>query len=271
MKIAFWSENRREGTTASMMAIAAAVAWKMRVSCLLTQIYSPAKDLEELFMHKTSEDERGCIRLEMGTDQLIRQFKSGKLTPDDILNNTIEKDGRLAFLIPPSRTDGISIDRSLLKRILPIIYSAAERAYEAVMIDAGYGLSEDTVSILKESDTVAVVCHQGRKTVSRIMDRMIKAGIKENRLFFLFSKYLSASRYSINNIRFLEEGLININAGSVPLSAAFMDAIEDGHQESFLKNLKKKTKETEDPYFYSEVSKSAEKLIELSKRIVRRR
>ncbi|MCR5767330.1 MAG: hypothetical protein K6G45_02430 [Lachnospiraceae bacterium] len=254
-----------------MMAISAAAAWKMRVYCLSTQTHILSEELEEFFLHDITEDERECLRLEMGTDSLIRQFKSGKLTGEDVLNNSIEKEGGLSYLIPSCRIEGRSIDADLLAKILPLVYSAAEEKFETVMIDAGTGIDDSTIQILAEADVVAVVCCQGKKIVRRSIETLRDAGIAEEKLFFVFSRYIPTSRYNINNLKFFLGRLGTGNTGAVPLSTAFMDAIEEGRQYNFLKSLERNPRETEDPYFFKEIVNCVEKLIGMGRRIVRRR
>ncbi|MCR5323586.1 MAG: hypothetical protein K6E85_09990 [Lachnospiraceae bacterium] len=271
MRIAFWSPNRRMGTTASMLAISAAAAWKMGKSCLLIQMYSHQQDLEKIFTKGMTEEERENVIREMGTDSLVRQFKTGMLQGEDVFNCSMEVVKNMSFLPASGNALKMMIGENARSNIIRKIISAAEEKFELVFIDTGNGREKEDLDILKYSDAVAAVCEQGRRSFIDIVGKAENMGIRDDKMFYIFTKYLAGSKYNINNLRHFADNVGNDSIGAIPLSYLYFDSIEDQKPMAFLQDFGKEPDVAAEPQFRREVIKCTKKLIDKAKKNERKR
>ena len=272
MNITFWAPGPNMGTTAAMIAIASAVSLKYRKSCLLMQIGPVEKDLEDIMSSEIKEEDPKAFGRDFGLDALFRQFKARRLCGEDIYNSSVEIVGGLSILPATGSSFPAGItDENIFNSVFGRIFQAARERFDTVMIDIGNCGDDTGIRIMRNSDIVAVICSQDKKCIERVMDNIRKMDISEDRIFFIFARYLGASRYSVSNLKHFCAAMGIGNTGTVPCSAAFMDAVTDKRPVRFLKCFEGPEEDADDPYFYSDVSKCAGKMLEAGKRNERRR
>lgn len=271
MMIAFWSLNRRTGTTASLLAVSSAIAMKLKRSCLLTQTYIRQDDLESIFTKGMTDEEFESVTREMGTDSLIRQFKAGKLDGEAVFNCSVEVIKNLSYLPASRKTLGMMTDENARNNIMRRILSASEERFDVAAVDIGAGREEEDMDILNSSDMVVVVCEQGKRNLEKYLDKALKMGIPENKLFFVLAKYLTGSKYSISNLRHFYENIGIDSIGAVPASSSYLDAIEDQKPMTFLQCFDRDAEFVSDPQFYAETVRCGRKLIEKAGKNARKR
>ena len=271
MIVAFWSRNRRIGTTSCILATAAEIALKMKGSCLMTQMYSRQDDLESMVTGGMSDEERECVMREMGSDALIRQFKAGRLGGEDVFNCSVEVMKNLSFLAAPRKPFLIPGGENARNNIIERILSAASERFETVLIDVGAGREKEDKSILSGSDIVVAVCEQGRKSLQKTFEAAEKSGIQKEKLFIVFPRYLPESKYNINNLKHVCENIGNESLGAIPSSYLYMDALEDKRAVAFLQCFEKDAESAGDPGFYAETVRCGKKLIEKARKNARKR
>ena len=211
--------------------------------------------------NELSDEERDSIKQEMGMDALIRQFKAGKLSGEDVLNCSVEFFGNLSYLSASKITMGM-IGADARKNIIQKILSTAEEKFDVVITDAGAGRRKEDMDVVAGSNLVVAVCGQGRKSIMNALEAGRNLGIEENRMFLVIAKYLTESRYNIRNLRYFCRNVGNDSIGDIPFSYQYMDVIEDQIPAAFLKCFEREADISADPLFYTETAKCAGKILE---------
>ena len=266
VKIMFVSPQEGIGTTYCMMAVAAAAARNLKKSCLLMQIPSAGKELEKLISEKKRESDSDPLYQDMGIDTLVRYFKSKRLSGIDVDNCSICLGGKL-YLLPGTggkAEDGLN-EADQISIMLRII-NAAEEYFELVMVDIGVERSETAMRIMNMSDAVCVVGNQGRTGFKKMYAFAACEKIAEEKIFYCFGKYLPESTYNLKNMQHIFEGVSAANSGVVPISAAYLDAVEDHRTIRFLSGFEGDPEETSDPVFFRDAVNCAKKLAKSNKR-----
>ncbi len=264
MKIAFWSPFHGVGTTAAMIAAAAAFEWKMKMSCLLMRSGPCENDLESCLLRTNGASSDDLAR-ELGVDELARRFTLKKLTGSDVYICSSQISDRSAILAGPSaitvgtEKDGVFTD--ILKRVM----NAAGERHDLVLIDTEPGYSERSLAVLKNCDIVAAVLRQGRK-MTQTKGRLLEDHIDEDRLFYVFGMYNRESRYTLRNMRTLIPGIKRNNSGAVPINAGFSDSLDEGNAFRFLRNLFDDEDNESAPKFVKDITDIAGKMIRIAQR-----
>ena len=221
MKIAFWSPLHGTGTTSSMLAVAIAYAELENKKVLLTQTHYNLNNLEQPLIGDVGEED---FFRDIGIDAVLRHFKSGNITKDQISDCTIQV-GRSLYLLAGTRNSSREgYESSMVKGMLSHIFREVEKYYDIVFIDTNSGENEYSLSVIEECDAVVILLDQNLYMLDSFFENDI---LKNKNIFYLFADYDSESKYSLKNLSHKYKKINKYNSACIMHSAQFSDAISD--------------------------------------------
>ncbi|MBO4781709.1 MAG: hypothetical protein J5522_04885 [Lachnospiraceae bacterium] len=221
MKIAFWSPLHGTGTTSSMLAVAIAYAELENKKVLLTQTHYNLNNLEQPLIGDVGEED---FFRDIGIDAVLRHFKSGNITKDQISDCTIQV-GRALYLLAGTRNSSREgYESSMVKGMLSHIFREVEKYYDIVFIDTNSGENEYSLSVSEECDAVVILLDQNLYMLDSFFENDI---LKNKNIFYLFADYDSESKYSLKNLSHKYKKINKYNSARIMHSAQFSDAISD--------------------------------------------
>ena len=221
MKIAFWSPLHGTGTTSSMLAVAIAYGVSENKKVLLTQTHYNLNNLEKPLIGDVGEED---FYRDIGIDALLRHFKSGNITKDQISDCTIQVGESLYLLAGTRNSSREGYESSMVKGMLSHIFNEVEKYYDIVFIDINSGENEYSLSVNEECDAVVVLLDQNLY----MLDSFFEAdNLKNKNVFYLFADYDTKSKYSLKNISRKYKKITKYNSARLWHSAQFSDAISD--------------------------------------------
>ncbi|MCR5332380.1 MAG: hypothetical protein K6E62_14535 [Lachnospiraceae bacterium] len=226
----------------------------------------PTNDLKNIIYDEISEKEHRAVAEELGTEALFRQFKAGRISGEDVFNSAVDIGGGLAVLPESSEKSLMNNDENAHIHVLNEIVRAAEDRFATVMTDYGSTREKSLLMNMKNSDVTVIVCGQDKKGTESIGEVLKNEDMDERRVFYVFARYIRTSRYSMSNLKHFFGMIANTNSGTIPLSPAFMDAMTGHRLIRFLRCFEVTEEDADDPYFYSEVSRSAGKILNLGRK-----
>lgn len=221
MKIAFWSPLHGTGTTSSMLAVAIAYAELENKKVLLTQTHYNLNNLEQPLIGDVGEED---FFRDIGIDAVLRHFKSGNITKDQISDCTIQVGQSLYLLAGTRNSSREGYESSMVKGMLSHIFREVEKYYDIVFIDTNSGENEYSLSVSEECDAVVILLDQNLYMLDSFFENDI---LKNKNLFYLFADYDSESKYSLKNLSHKYKKINKYNSARIMHSAQFSDAISD--------------------------------------------
>lgn len=221
MKIAFWSPLHGTGTTSSMLAVAIAYAELENKKVLLTQTHYNLNNLEQPLIGDVGEED---FFRDIGIDAVLRHFKSGNITKDQISDCTIQVGQSLYLLAGTRNSSREGYESSMVKGMLSHIFREVEKYYDIVFIDTNSGENEYSLSVSEECDAVVILLDQNLYMLDSFFENDI---LKNKNIFYLFADYDSESKYSLKNLSHKYKKINKYNSARIMHSAQFSDAISD--------------------------------------------
>ena len=221
MKIAFWSPLHGTGTTSSMLAVAIAYAELENKKVLLTQTHYNLNNLEQPLIGDVGEED---FFRDIGIDAVLRHFKSGNITKDQISDCTIQV-GRSLYLLAGTRNSSREgYESSMVKGMLSHIFREVEKYYDIVFIDTNSGENEYSLTVNEECDAVVILLDQNLYMLDSFFENNT---LKNKNIFYLFADYDIESKYSLKNLSHKYKKINKYNSAYLLHSAQFSDAISD--------------------------------------------
>ncbi len=221
MKIAFWSPMHGTGATSGLLATAIALTENCGKKVLVTQNHYDMNNMEKPLLGKIDDRE---FFGETGLDAIIRHFKSGNITGEQIVNCTIGITDKFHLLAGTKVCSREAYENSLVRNIVQKVMSLMDKYYDVVLVDTNSGNDPGSFGIMEESDLIVVSMRQNREMI----DEFMKNSFFDNRkIFYLFGNYDETSKYSLQNLRHIYRKIRKDNSGGIPHSTGYMDAICD--------------------------------------------
>lgn len=265
MKIAFWSPYHGTGATANMLALAIAISDLMDKKVVVTQTHYSMNNLEKPLLG-TVEDGEQFFR-DTGLDAVMRFFKSGNLTEEQVNNCSIKITRNLYLLAGTKMSNKESYESKVVKDMVTHIITLVERYYDLCFVDTNSGNNGQTESIIGECDMVVVTLRQNRDMIESCRDNEM---LKGKKVFYLFGQYDPSSKYSLANLRKTYKQLFNKdNTGGICHSTQYMDAICDDRILKYITSNLEADEDSAEYDFIESVRDSAAKIVALADKKVK--
>lgn len=230
LRIVFWSPMHGCGTTSNTLATAISFAEYAGRRVTVTQSNYCMNNLETPLLGR-QKGER--IMEGMGIDALVRRFKAGKLTKEQIEECSIEITPRIS-LIPGGRNRMHEIyDNPINLEIEKRIYEEASKSCDILMIDLNSGDCLRTTELLQEADIIVVCLRQHTGLLNEYSAHRLE-GYK-GKLVYLFGGYDTNSRYSVHNMTRMYDFFGSSKVYQIPYLSEFLDSINDASVLSFIR------------------------------------
>ena len=250
MKIAFWSPLHGTGASSGLIAMATAISVIYSEKTVVTQTHYNLNNLERPLLGTAGN---GDFFRDTGVDALIRFFKSGNITEEQIENCSIKMSETLYLFAGTKIHNREGFDNNIARNMLAHIYSCLEKYYDLVLIDTNSGDNEMSMRIIEECDAVVVSLRQNRDFLDSFFENRL---IDENKIFYLFNDYDSDSKYSMHNLRTLYKKMNLKNSSFIPHNTDYMDAICDEKVMKFISENLDIGKEMANGYFFTNLRKT---------------
>lgn len=223
MKIGFWSPYHGTGATANMLALAVAMAEQMGRRILVTQTHYTMNNLEKPLLGTIENDEQ--FYRDTGLDAIMRYFKSGQLTEEQIDNCSIRINDNIFLLAGTKMSQKESYENKIVQDMVTHVIDIVQKYYDICFIDTNAGTNDQTTAVIRECDLVVVTVRQNRDMIDSVIANEMLSGKK---VFYLFGSYDDSSKYNLANLRKAYGKVMNRrNSGGIPHSTEYMDAICD--------------------------------------------
>lgn len=250
MKIAFWSPLHGTGTSSGLIAMSAAVSVIYPEKTVITQTHYNLNNLERPLLGTA-----GTLDFfrDTGVDALIRFFKSGNITEEQVESCSIKMNEKLYLLAGTKIHNREGFENNVARNMLVHIFSCLEKYYDLVFIDTNSGDNELSMRIIDECDAVVVSLRQNRD----FLDRFFESSLSDyDKVFYLFNDYDIESKYSIHNLRNLYKRMNVRNSSFIPHNADYMDAICDEKVMKYIIGNIDTDKEMANGYFFTSLKKT---------------
>ena len=254
MKIAFWSPLHGTGVTSDLLAASISMACKNRNKIIVTQNHFSMNNLENPLLGDISNEQ---FFTDTGLDAVIRHFKSGNLTKEQIENCSIRIINNMYLLTGTRSGCREAYENQLTQSMMVHIINQLETFCDIVMIDTNSGNNPASAEIIRAADVVAVTVRQNRKMLDELMENEL---LKDKKLFYIFGNYDVNSRYSLKNIRRLYKRINKENSVGVIHCTEYMDAIGENRVLKYVSSNIDEGKGYEDSAFFENVRELSEKL-----------
>lgn len=265
MKIVYWSPVHGQAGTTSNMLISALIAGILyKKKCLLMHTHFMLNNLEAPLVGSNAKNagSSGYFQ-DVGLDALIRSFKAGKLTKEDLENCCISIPNTKVSLLPgTSKSNQVSFEYEM-DMVIRKLLRAMEELVDIVFIDVCSGNHPLSHKILESSDVIVINLSQN----TGLMESCLSSypNLIKKKVFYLIGCYDGNSKYNISNIRrHYRRYIKNGNSGVIPYNTSFRDALCDGRVAEFVKDNLGCGKYDENLFFIEEAKKVTEKIGKLA-------
>ena len=221
MKIAFWSPLHGTGTTLSLLAAGIAYGELKGKKIILTQTHYNLNNLERPLIGNIGEED---FFRDTGMDAVLRYFKSGNVTGEQISDCTIKVGNNLFLLAGTRNGNGEGYESTIVKNMILHIISLVEQYYDLVLIDTNSGNNEYSLKIMEECDVVVVLLDQNMYMLDSFFGDDL---FPDKKVFYLFADYDPESKYNIRNLSHRYKKMNKDNTGKILHSTQFTDAVCD--------------------------------------------
>ena len=181
MKIAFWSPFHGTGATANMLALSVAISELSNLKVLVTQTHYNMNNLEKPLLGDV-EDKESFFR-DTGLDAIMRFFKSGNLTEEQVNNCSIKVSKNLYLLAGTRASSRESYENKVVQDMVTHIITLVENFYDIVFVDTNSGNNEQSLKVISECDMVIVTVRQGGDALEEALKTSV---LKDKKVFYLF-------------------------------------------------------------------------------------
>lgn len=258
MKIAFWSPLHGTGATSDLLALSIVFSEIFGKKTLVTQTHFSMNNLEKPLLGNVAS---GQYFADTGLDAVIRHFKSGDVSREQVENCSIRVSENL-FLLAGTRTSSKeSYENRTVQSMITHIISIIEKFYAIVLVDTNSGINEQSMEVIKECDFVVVALRQNRTMIEEFINSRL---FPENKVFFLIGNYDSQSRYNINNLRRIYKEISKKNSAVIPYNTQYMDAVSEDRVMRYVRENLDADETYSDYEFFSSIKEAAVRLLEFT-------
>lgn len=245
MKIVFWSEQEKAGTTFNLAAVACAAVLLYPISVAVFAGGYEDHDLESHF--KFSEQTTNSWRqqniaaeendyfLATGLDFLLRKSGSTELTEQMIKENMKQVVAERLYCLPGGKRQYAKWwDTGDLFEKMEQVEQQLERCFDVVFIDCGCRRDDFARKMLEEADVCVLNMHQEEEQIGCYYRSRIRL---KGKVFFLVGNYFRESVYNranLEKIYRIEEKSIGAIPYNVHLQAAGLTGKAQGYVKSQL-------------------------------------
>ena len=219
MRIAFWSPMHGCGVTAGALASAVALAASGR-RILVTQTHYCMNDMEMPLLPEGKGEE---LIEGKGIDCLVRDFKSGRVSEKQILDNTVTVSENLLLLPGGKNRCRELYDDRHTRDIESRIMSIAHETCGNIIAELNPGYSDRTVGQIGEADILVICLRQNIRMLDELENWGIPAGKKKT--VCLFGMYDGVSRYSAGYLSRRYSFLKKNKVYTLPYLSDYLDAV----------------------------------------------
>lgn len=264
MKIGVWSPYHGTGATASLLAVSVAISEMMERRVLVTQTHYSMNNLEKPLLGEVDSD---SFFRDTGLDAIMRFFKSGNLTEEQVNNCSINISKRLALLTGTKVSSKETYENKMVQEMVTHILNIVEKFYDIVLVDTCSGENEQSKSVINECDMVVVNLRQSKDMINEVIDNPLFEGKK---VYYLFGSYDGNSKYNLANLRKIYKKMTKENSGGIPHCTQFMDSITDEKAFKFLISNLDADEDFADVDFIDAVNDVASRIVELAEKKVKK-
>ena len=222
MKVAFWSPFHGTGATANLLALSVAISELMDKKVLVTQTHYNMNNLEGPLLGEVEDGEQ--FFRDTGLDAIMRFYKSGALTEEQVDNCSIKVSKNLYLLAGTKASSRESYENRVVQDMVTHIITLIENYYDVVFVDTNSGDNEQSLKVISECDMVIVTMRQNRDMIESVLK---DEKLKGKKIYYLFGSYDPYSKYTLKNLRKLYKELTKENSGGLPHCTQYMDALAD--------------------------------------------
>lgn len=243
MRIAFWSAQRKAGTTFNMAAVACTAVMSYPVTAAVIAADYENQDLENQFespvqvgnrwKQQDMAAEEDNYFLAAGLDFLLRKSGNTELTEQVIKANMRQIAAEKLYCLPSGKRQYDKWwDKEDLFQKMEQVIERLENYFEVVFIDCGCCKNDFTGRMLKQAD----VCVLNMPQESELIGAYYRSRIRlKGKVFFLVGKYFPESVYSRQNLQKIYR-LEEKELGAVPYNVHLQAAGLNGKTEKYVKN-----------------------------------
>lgn len=243
MKIAFWSEQEKSGTTFNLAAVACAAALSYPLSVAVISADYEDDNLEQNFgeMNEIQSQELSGEQMAAektdyfitaGLDCLLLKKESGALTEAMVKSNMRQVIPGRMYCMPGGRRHYEQWwCKDIVHARMAEVYEELEHYFDLVLVDCGSIKNDFTRNIRRKSDICVLNMFQKSEMIGEYYRNYLKS--KEN-IFFLVGNYFENAVYSRQNLQKiyrLEEDQI----GSMPYNPQLQAAGQTGKTKGCVK------------------------------------
>lgn len=236
VKIAFWSEKSKAGTTFNMAAVACAAVMLYPISAAVAAGGYEDRDLENHF--KVPEQtgmaaEEDSYFLASGLDLLLRKSQSMELTEHMIKANMHQiVPGKLYCLPGGKRQYEQWWDKADLFQKMEVVLKQLEGSFDVVFIDCGCRKDDFTRKVLEEADVCVLNMQQEAELIGSYYKNRMKL---KGKVFFLVGSYFGEALYNRKNLQRIYR-LEEKELGAVPYNVHLQSAGMSGRTDGYIKD-----------------------------------
>ena len=254
MNIAFWSPMHGTGTTSALLALSAAYSGLESKKVLLTPTHYNLNNLEYPLLGNVGEDD---FFRDTGIDAVLRHFKSGNVTEEQLSDCTIKTGKNLYLLAGTHSGSREGFENDMVKSMIIRILRIAGQYYDIVFTDTNSGASAYSMKILEECDAIVVSLNQNLFMLDTLLNN---DRFKDKKIFYLFTDYDSRRKYNIKNISAKYKQIGKNNSGLILHSAGFADSICDKKVYRYITDNLDCDSDHADYDFFTELKNTVDKL-----------
>ena len=261
MKIVFWSPSAGKcKTTSAMVSIVSQAAIKYSKKCAIV-ITNHKEKIQSMFFSDSSVENLEDSASSFGTGALLRDAKSGMLSPTSVQNASINLTDRLSVFISDSTTDPKIVKRSWESSYTDIA-NALDNAYDLVFIDTEAGSSQLNQAVLMSADILVICLNQNRLLCEKVFDGS-KYDFSKQKCLFLLNDYDSKIGYTDYTLIRSFKHVNNKNLAVLRHSSDFAAAINKNSVLKWVASIQK-AKRSSSAYAYAkDLEKATDKLFTL--------
>ena len=243
MKIAFWSEQERVGTTFNMAAVASAAVMLYPVSAaVLTGSYENY-DLENQFRSHEQQEyswsqpmlaaEADEYFLAMGLDFLLGKSENVELTEQMIKENMKQVVSERLYYLPCGKKQYARWwDKEALFQRMRQVEQRLESCFDVVFIDCGCRKDDFTRRMLEEADVCVFNMSQEHELIGHYYRSRIQL---RGKIFFLVGNYFEDSVYNRINLERIYR-IDEKSLGAIPYNVQLQAAGLTGKTQGYVKS-----------------------------------
>lgn len=232
MKIVFWSEEEKSGTTSNMLAAASYLAAKYSFRSVMIDMGLKCSHLEQSFSGTDESryvNEACSYYVPQGLDYLLSVGKRKKLTEKQVFDSMrMVMEDRLYCL---TFKEDMIRNPEEVRLVLGQVIALADQTMDFSFIDCGCRRDQDTMQLLTQADLVVANFKQSPRQLDAFF--LNYSGVLEKVVYFI-GNYQKDSAYNKKNIHRIYR-IAPERIGVVPYNPEFQLACQKGRLDRFMK------------------------------------